>query len=168
MPSSSADRSSDARWQHQPRRDSRGRHHADALGGRRRRLPAERWRARASAARRQVLGQAAGGEETSLRTDQDYLAWEVFGNRALRQGDWKLRWQYKPFGKGDWELFDIAIDPSEQNDLASQHPDRVRSLVALWDDYVKANGVILPSRSPFEGLVEKMPERFPWSPDIRL
>lgn len=104
------------------------------------------------------------GEETSLRTDQDYLAWEVFGNRALRQGDWKLRWQYKPFGKGDWELFNLAVDPSERNDLASQHPDRVRSLTALWDDYVKANDVILPSRSPYEGLEEKMPERFPVEP----
>jgi arylsulfatase len=104
------------------------------------------------------------GEETSPRTDQDYLAWEVFGNRALRQGDWKLRWEYRPFGKGDWELFNVAVDPGERNDLASQHPDRVRSLTALWDDYVKANDVILPSRSPFEGLVEKMPERFPVEP----
>jgi arylsulfatase len=104
------------------------------------------------------------GEESSLRTDQDYLAWEVFGNRALRQGDWKLRWQYQPYGKGDLELFNLAIDPAEQNDLASQHPDRVRSLTALWDDYVKANDVILPSRSPYEGLKEKMPERFPVEP----
>jgi len=104
------------------------------------------------------------GEETSLRTDQDFLAWEVFGNRALRQGDWKLRWQYKPFGKGDWELFNLANDPAERNDLASQDPDRVRALTALWDDYVKANDVILPSRSPYEGLVEKMPERFPVEP----
>jgi arylsulfatase len=101
------------------------------------------------------------GAETSVRSAQDYLAWEVFGNRALRQGDWKLRWEYKPFGKGDWELFNLAIDPSERNDLASQDPDRVRSLAALWDDYVKANGVILPSRSLYEGLEEKMPERFP-------
>ena len=43
-------------------------------------------------------------------------------------------------------------------------PDRVRSLTALWDDYVKANDVILPSRSPYEGLEEKMPERFPVEP----
>jgi arylsulfatase len=104
------------------------------------------------------------GEEPALRTAQDYLAWEVFGNRALRQGDWKLRWQFKPFGKGDWELFNLANDPSERNDLASQHPDRLRSLTALWDEYVKANDVILPSRSPYEGLEEKMPERFPVQP----
>ena len=38
------------------------------------------------------------GEEESPRSAQDYLAWEVFGNRAVRQGDWKLSWQYKPYG----------------------------------------------------------------------
>ena len=46
------------------------------------------------------------GEANSVRTDEDYLAWEVFGNRAVRQGNWKLRWQWKPFGTGEWELFD--------------------------------------------------------------
>ena len=33
--------------------------------------------------------------------------------------------------------------------------------MSLWDNYVRANNVILPDRSPFEGLAEKMPERFP-------
>ncbi|HHQ4776965.1 TPA: arylsulfatase [Aeromonas veronii] len=41
------------------------------------------------------------GKAESPRTVQDYIAWEVFGNRALRQGDWKIRWQFKPFGKGE-------------------------------------------------------------------
>ena len=31
------------------------------------------------------------GQSNSPRTDQDYLAWELFGNRAVRQGNWKLR-----------------------------------------------------------------------------
>ena len=87
------------------------------------------------------------GQAESPRTDQDYLAWEIFGNRAVRQGDWKLRWQYKPFGKGDWELFNLATDPAERKDLAAERPDKVKALVALWDDYVQANNVILPSRS---------------------
>jgi len=36
----------------------------------------------------------------------------------------------------------------------------LQELVSLWDSYVRANNVILPSRSPWEGLEEKMPERF--------
>jgi arylsulfatase len=101
------------------------------------------------------------GEVESPRSAEDYMAWEVFGNRALRQGDWKLRWQWRPFGKGDWELFDLAADPAERNDLAAQNPKKVAALVALWDEYVRTNNVVLPSRSPHEGAEEVMPERFP-------
>jgi arylsulfatase len=99
------------------------------------------------------------GKVDSVRTDQDYLAWEVFGNRAVRQGEWKLRWQIKPYGKSAWELFNVAKDPAERNDLAAQHPDKVKALVALWDGYVKANNVILPSRGPFETLENVLPQR---------
>lgn len=65
-------------------------------------------------------------EQDACRRDRfaahrkDYIAGEIFGNRALRQGDWKLRWQYKPFGKGDWELFNLASDPAERVDQATQ------------------------------------------------
>jgi arylsulfatase len=107
------------------------------------------------------LGPLLAGRTDSIRTDQDYLAWEVFGNRAVRQGDWKLRWQFKPYGKGDWELFNVAADPAERKDVASQHPDKVRALTALWDDYVKTNNVILPSRGPFETLEDQLPMRVP-------
>jgi arylsulfatase len=99
------------------------------------------------------------GKADSVRTDQDYLAWEVFGNRAVRQGEWKLRWQIKPYGKSDWELFNVAKDPAERKDLAAQHPDKVKEMLALWDDYVKANNVILPSRGPFDTLEKDMPQR---------
>jgi arylsulfatase len=101
------------------------------------------------------------GEAESPRSQQDYIAWELFGNRALRQGNWKLRWEFKPLGKGDWELFNIAADPAERNDLAASNPEKLKSMLLLWDDYVKNNNVILPSRSPFEGLYDVLPARFP-------
>jgi arylsulfatase A-like enzyme len=104
------------------------------------------------------------GQAESPRTEQNYLAWELFGNRAVRQGDWKLRWQYKPLGKGDWELFNLAADPAERNDLAAERPDKVKALIALWDDYVRKNNVILPSRSMFETLDDQLPKRVPDDP----
>jgi arylsulfatase len=104
------------------------------------------------------------GEAESIRTDQDYLAWELFGNRAVRQGDWKLRWQSKPFGKGDWELFNLAADPAERKDLAAERPDKLKAMVALWDSYVRTNNVVLPSRSPFETLDDTLPKRVPDDP----
>jgi arylsulfatase len=104
------------------------------------------------------------GQAESPRTEQDYIAWEIFGNRAVRQGDWKLRWQYKPLGKGDWELFNLAADPAERKDLAAERPDKVKALLALWDDYVRKNNVILPSRSVFETLDDGLPKRVPDDP----
>jgi len=104
-------------------------------------------------------GPMLAGKVDSVRTEQDVLAWEVFGNRAVRQGDWKLRWQIKPYGKSAWELFNVAKDPAERNDLAAQNPDKVKALLAVWDGYAKANNVILPSRGPFETLEDQLPQR---------
>lgn len=104
------------------------------------------------------------GEENSPRSAQDYVAWEVFGNRALRQGDWKLRWQWMPYGTEQWELFNLVDDPAERRDLALHHPEKVEALLVLWDDYVRENNVILPNRSPYETEEIVMPERFPSDP----
>lgn len=108
--------------------------------------------------------QVLAGQAESPRGAEDYLAWELFGNRAIRQGDWKLRWEWKPFGEEEWELFNLASDPSERTNLAGKRPGKVKALLSLWESYVQANNVILPSRSLFEGLEEKMPERFPDDP----
>ena len=104
------------------------------------------------------------GQAESPRTDQDYLAWQLFGNHALRQGDWKIRWLYKSLGKGDWELFNLKTDAAERKDLAAERPDKVKELVALWDGYARANNVILPSRSVFETLEDQLPPRVPDDP----
>ena len=101
------------------------------------------------------------GQATSPRTDKDYIGWEVFGNRALRQGDWKIRWEIKPIGKSDWELFNLAKDPGERFDLAAQYPDKLKEMLTLWDEYAKENNVILPDRTLFETLEDQLPPRVP-------
>jgi arylsulfatase len=101
------------------------------------------------------------GEEESPRGDQDYLAWEIFGNHAVRQGDWKLVWQYKPYGTEQWELFNLAADPGERHNLAAEQPEKVKTLLALWDDYARANKVVLPSRVVWEQQAKQLPDRYP-------
>jgi arylsulfatase len=101
------------------------------------------------------------GQAGSPRTAEDYLAWEIFGNRAVRQGDWKIRWEWKPYGKGAWELFNLATDAGERKDLAKERPDKLKALLALWDDYARANNVIVPNRSMFETLEDQLPVRVP-------
>ncbi len=76
----------------------------------------------------------------------DYaMGWELFGRRAIRQGDWKLVWTTHPLGPDRWELFNIAEDPAESRDLSSRHADRRRELIGLWDRYAEEVGVVLRS-----------------------
>ncbi len=101
------------------------------------------------------------GQAESPRTADDWMAWELFGNRALRQGTWKLRWQWEPYGNGEWQLFDLASDSGERNDLSQERPEKLEELLGLWNRYATENNVILPSRSPYENLEQTLPTRFP-------
>jgi arylsulfatase len=103
------------------------------------------------------VGMLAGSTQ-SPRTSDDWLGWELFNNRAIRQGDWKISWLYRPFGTEDWQLFNLADDPAEQYDLSDKYPKKKWKLVALWDEYVKRNGVIIGARSPFERARKGLPD----------
>ncbi len=60
------------------------------------------------------------------------LCWEHEGNRAIRDGDWKL---VAKGHTGPWELYDLATDRTELNDLAASRPDLVRRLSAAWEQW---------------------------------
>ena len=49
-----------------------------------------------------------------------------------------------PYGNGNWQLYDLAADPREADDLAAEMPQKVEELRTLWDEYAKDNGVVLP------------------------
>jgi arylsulfatase len=57
------------------------------------------------------------------------LWWEHEGNRAVRVGDWKL---VAAGREGPWELYDLATDRTETQNLAAQHPEKVRALALRW------------------------------------
>ena len=54
---------------------------------------------------------------------------------AVRQGDWKFVW--RTLLPSNIELFDLAQDPSEKNNLAAQHPDKVAELQQRLDELAK-------------------------------
>jgi len=67
------------------------------------------------------------------------IFWEHEGNRAVREGNWKLvAKENQP-----WELYDMSKDRSETKDLSSKYPGRVKSLAAKWDAYA-ARANVLP------------------------
>jgi arylsulfatase len=96
------------------------------------------------------------GKSDAVRTDNDWIGEELFDNRAIRQGDWKLCYILKAAGgSGEWELFNVKTDPGETHDLSKDEPAKRKELLALWDDYVKKNGVLLTNDGPFKS---KTPE----------
>lgn len=96
---------------------------------------------------RSILAQI-NAEDGAHEIAPDYLGFELFGRRGLRQGDWKLVWGNAPYGKDGWELYNLKDDPTEQNDLSESRTDIVEQLAAVWDDYVKKNGVVLLDYDP--------------------
>ena len=101
------------------------------------------------------------GKTQSPRTSKDWLGFELFNNRAIRQGDWKISWLLKPLGTEEWELFNLAKDPGEQHDLSKKYPAKKKALIALWNQYVKMNGVIIGERSPLEKTRKALPDAVP-------
>lgn len=75
------------------------------------------------------------GEE---RAGHDVLYWEHIGNRAVRQGPWKLVWDRRV---ADWELYNLDDDPTELQNLAERYPEQVQQLETLWQDWAAEVGV---------------------------
>ena len=60
---------------------------------------------------------------------------------TIRSGDWKLIHWYKD---GKNELYNIAEDIGENQNLASQHPDLVKRLSKKLGNYLKSVNAQLP------------------------
>ena len=90
---------------------------------------------------RSVLDLLEGKSETAY-AGADEVGYELFGLKAYFEGNWKILRMPKPFGTGEWELFDLEQDPGEVNDLSGEHPDRLDAMVARWEQYKKDNGVL--------------------------
>lgn len=104
--------------------------------------PGTHWRGREIAA---VKGRSLlpylRNEADAVHDATHVTGWELFGRRAVRQGDWKAVFIPAPAGPGVWQLYDLARDPGETQDLAEAEPARLQTLLAHWETYVEENGV---------------------------
>lgn len=78
--------------------------------------------------------------------------YEMFGNRAIWEGGWKavtlhanrMPWDVnviQPFENDVWELYHVAEDFSESNNLADEYPEKLEELKALFEQEAWANQV---------------------------
>ncbi len=70
------------------------------------------------------------------------LYWRQGNRTALRSGDWKLV-RNPPISR-QWELYHLAEDIDESEDLAEKEPEKLKSLIEKW----RAYDVQMPTRYP--------------------
>jgi len=65
------------------------------------------------------------------------LYWEHEGNRAVRQGNWKLVSRHPD----QWELYDLEADRTETRNLAGNQPKKTAELIAKYEAWAQRAGV---------------------------
>lgn len=74
------------------------------------------------------------------------LYWEHEGNAALRQGNLKL---VRAGRQNAWELFDVSKDRTEQHNLASEQPEKVKELTQQWRAWAqRVHALPFPKKAP--------------------
>ncbi len=69
------------------------------------------------------------------------------GAHALREGDWKIVWAKRMPHELNWELYNLAEDRCELNDLAQEQPERVKAMVKEWEKWARHVNVIWEENS---------------------
>ncbi|MDB5257995.1 MAG: sulfatase [Chitinophagaceae bacterium] len=67
------------------------------------------------------------------------LYWEHEGNKAVRDGQWKLVYELE---SAQWELYDMIKDRTEIHDLSKQYPEQVNRLRLLHEQWSAKVGVV--------------------------
>jgi len=72
------------------------------------------------------------------------IFWEHQGNRAVRDGKWKLVSKYNEEKKRflKWELYDIDIDRAELFDVSEKFPDITVRLIVKYEEWANRVGVV--------------------------
>ena len=88
--------------------------------------------------------------------DRETLFWQNGHYQVVRHGDWKLQVNDRPTdGLQHW-LFDLAKDPTEQNNLAAVRQDKVKELNGLLVDHqANAVGALYPATTQMPVMVDK-------------
>ncbi len=91
--------------------------------------------------------------------------YSMLGTRGIWKDGWKAAAVHAPLsGKGHfdddvWELYHVAEDRSESNDLAATHPEKLQELIAAWFAEAEANFALpLDDRSAREILTVPRPQ----------
>jgi arylsulfatase len=88
-----------------------------------------------------LQGVLAGSTKLVYDAD-DFICGEMQDGKWVRQGDLKAVSVASPYGLDKWQLYDIAVDPGESNNLAQKQPEKLEKLIAAWSRYSDEVGVV--------------------------
>ena len=82
------------------------------------------------------------GKASFVHDENTVTGWELFGQQAIRKGQYKALYIPKPFGPEKWQLFNIIEDPGETEDLTEKKPEILKELTDHWAVYAAETGLI--------------------------
>ena len=82
------------------------------------------------------------GKTDKVHSDSEAIGYELAGSSAVFKGKYKLSINPPPKGVGEWELYDISVDPSELNNLVTTMPELATEMIADYAKYEKDNALV--------------------------
>ncbi len=106
--------------------------------------------------------------EPNGQTQKEVQYFAMLGSRGIWKDGWKASAIHAPlsgqgkFDQDDWELYHVAEDRSESNDLAEENPEKLKELVDAWFVEAEKNNVLpLDDRSAVELFLVERPSQEP-------
>lgn len=90
----------------------------------------------------QSLISVTTGQAERVHAADKAISYELSGNVAVYQGEFKLLKNMKPMGDNQWHLYNNDTDPGEVNDLQTKFPEVFKAMQEAYAAYAKANGVL--------------------------
>lgn len=78
-----------------------------------------------------------------VHDEQDFVGWELFGQRAIRRGNYKAILIPNESNTAKWELYDLTKDKGELINLAQEREDVLNELIEAWLAYEAETGVFI-------------------------
>ncbi|MBT5030999.1 MAG: arylsulfatase [Proteobacteria bacterium] len=69
----------------------------------------------------------------------EYIALDMGGDSVLMENNWRI---VRPASANHWELFNMAVDPSETTDLSAEEPEMLADLVSKYEVHAQATGIL--------------------------
>jgi arylsulfatase len=91
------------------------------------------------------VGMAYAFDDPAAASRRRVQHFEMVGDRALYEDGWKIVARHPKGGDFDadrWELYRVEDDFSEVDDLAVEHPERVRRMIERWWQEAERHGVL--------------------------